>query len=305
MAVSSVRKAAYINLVLAVLLWSTAEVVTRMVIGRITPVQLAGTRFGIGALCLLLFLPYDLRRKGLVITKRVLVQAAWLSLIGIVWANLSYQYSLKYAGAGVVATMFGTSPLFTLMLSALILKESLTRAKLAGVVLGLLGICVLASSAPSPTFSLLGFGFALSCSVSLSLFTVFVKKLAGPYAGLPITALCAAFGAVYFVPMILAEGHTETLAHIPDIWLPLLYLSVGTTGITYYLFFKALEHVDATQAISMLFLKPPVATVLAAFVLGEAITWKLAVAMVAIVAGLYLVVLPDRRVRAVQNEESA
>jgi drug/metabolite transporter (DMT)-like permease len=277
------------------MLWSTAEVVTRVVVGRITPIQLAGTRFGIGAICLLLFLPFDLRRKGLPITKRVLLQAAWLSLIGIVCANLSYQYSLKHAGAGVVATMFGTSPLFTLLLSALILREPLTKAKLAGVILGLVGIVVLASSDPSPTFSMTGYVFALSCSISLSLFTVFVKKLAGPYAGLPITALCAAFGAVYFMPMVLWEGHTETLAHVRDIWIPVLYLSVGTTGLSYYLFFKALEHVDATQAISMLFLKPPIATVLAALVLGEAITWKLALAMVAVVGGLYLVVFPLRR----------
>jgi drug/metabolite transporter (DMT)-like permease len=277
------------------MLWSTAEVVTRIVVGRITPIQLAGTRFGIGAICLLLFLPFDLRRKGLPITKQVLLQAAWLSLIGIVCANLSYQYSLKHAGAGVVATMFGTSPLFTLLLSALILGEPLTRSKLAGVILGLVGIVVLASSDPSPTFSMTGYAFALSCSVSLSLFTVFVKKLAGPYAGLPITALCAAFGAVYFVPMVLWEGHTETLAHVRDIWIPVLYLSVGTTGLSYFLFFKALEYVDATQAISMLFLKPPIATVLAALVLGEAITWKLAVAMAAIVSGLYLVVFPLRQ----------
>jgi len=261
-----------------------------MVIGRITPIQLAGTRFTIGALCLLFFLPFDLRRKNLSVSARVLKQAAWLSLIGIVGANLSYQYSLKYAGAGVVATMFGASPLFTLLLSALILKEPLSRANLTGVTLGLAGIAVLATSESSPTFSLVGFGFALSCSVSLSIFTVFVKKLAGPYAGLPITALCAGFGAFYLIPIVLWEGDTETLAHIGDIWLPLLYLSVGTTGFTYFLFFRALEHVDATKAISMLFLKPPVATALAALVLGEAVTWRLAVSILAVAGGLYLVV---------------
>jgi drug/metabolite transporter (DMT)-like permease len=283
------------------MLWSTAEVVTRMVIGRITPIQLAGTRFTIGAVCLLLFLPFDLKRKNLRINARVLKQAAWLSLIGIVWANLSYQYSLKYAGAGVVATMFGTSPLFTLLLSAAILKEPLDRAKLAGVVLGLAGIAVLATSEHSATFSLIGFGFALSCSVSLSIFTVYVKKLAGPYAGLPITALCAGIGAAYFVPMVLWEGQTDTLGHVGDIWLPLLYLSVGTTGITYYLFFKALEHVDATKAISMLFLKPPVAAVLAAVVLGEAVTWKLALSMLVIVGGLYLVLLSPKNAGRVET----
>lgn len=289
----SQRKASYAGILLAVMLWSTAEVVTRIVLGRITPVQLAGARFTIGAACLFLFLPFDLRRKNLALNRRIVGQAAWLALIGIVCANLSYQYSLKYAGAGVVATMFGTSPLFTLLLSALVLRERLTRSKLAGVTLGLIGIAVLASSNPSPTFSLLGFGFALNCSISLSVFTVFLKRLAGPYAGLPVTALCAGFGAVYFLPLILWEGHTETIGYLNQIWLGVLYLSVGTTGLTYYLFFKALEHVDATQAISMLFLKPPLATLLAAMVLGEAITWNLGVAMVAIVLGLYLVVLPQ------------
>jgi drug/metabolite transporter (DMT)-like permease len=51
----------------------------------------------------------------------------------------------------------------------------------------------------------------------------------------------------------------------------------------------------------MLFLKPPVAAVLAAVVLGEAVTWKLALSMLVIVGGLYLVLLSPKNAGRVET----
>ncbi|MFA6243307.1 MAG: DMT family transporter [Candidatus Hydrogenedentales bacterium] len=275
---------------MAVLIWSTAEVVTRTIIGQITPVQLSCVRFGVGAVPLLIILPFVLRAKGLKITPRILLHVAWVSLIGVVLANITYQYSLVYAGASVVATAFGTSPLLTMFFSTLVMREPMRIGRVAGVVLGFVGIAVLALSNETPTYSLLGMVFALISAFAIAVFTVGVKQVAGPFAGLPVTAMCAACGALYFVPMVVWEGRWEMLPGFVKIWPQLAYLSIVVTGMAYLFYFRGLEGVDATQAASALFLKPPLATLLAAVVLGEPLTWNLALALAAVLGGLYLVI---------------
>lgn len=279
----------------AVLLWSTAEVVVRSLGDRITPLQLAWLRFTLGALCLLAALPFYLRARGPRLSWKLVRLAAWMAVIGVSFASISFQMALKYAGAGVVAAVYGTSPLMVLLMSALFLGDPLTRPRLFGVVTGFAGIVVLAMSEPSPTFSLLGLGLAVSTVGAFAVFTILVKRLAGIYAGLPLISLCALFGSLYLVPLVWWEADLTTLAHVPEIWPRLFYLGVFTTGAPYLLYFTGVDKVDTTEASSMILLKPPVATLLAWIVLGEPITWNLAVAVVLVLSGLYLVIWAQRR----------
>ena len=121
------RRVGYALLLLAVILWSTAEVVTRTIVHDITPLQLGSLRFLIGGLFLAVILPFDLRRKKLRPTRRVLLHAAWLSFIGIALANVCYQYSLKYAGAAIVATTFGATPIVVALMAELAVGEYVVR----------------------------------------------------------------------------------------------------------------------------------------------------------------------------------
>ncbi len=278
----------------AIVLWSTAEVVTRTIIQDIGPFLLAAARFTIGSVFLLMFLPGELRRRSLRITRRVVWMATWMSVIGVVIASVSYQYSLKYAGAAIVATVFGTSPLMVLLLAAMLLNEAITPAKVVGMSAGLCGIGVLSLSQTSATFSLLGLGLAVVCAFSFALFTVIVKKFAGPYAGLPITALCFVMGALFLIPMAIAEGDTKAWAHMETLWLPVLYLAIGASGLPYLLYFVGVERVEATQAISLVLMKPPLAAMLAVVCLGEPVTWNLVTGMGLILVGLYLVIALER-----------
>lgn len=276
--------------VAAVVLWSTAEVVTRLVVFDITPIQLGAARFAIGAAILCPFLPAELRRRRLRTTPRVLVHAAWIALIGVVLSIVIYQYSLRLAGAGVVAAVYGASPLMAMLLAAPLLGERITLAKTIGLTVGLLGIVLLGMSHRSPVFTVNGLLLAILSALCFAAFTVLVKKFAGAFAGLPITAYCASFGAVYLVLLALIEGHGLSVAPVRSLWLPVLYLGIGPTGLSYLLFFTGLEHVEATHAMSVILLKPPLAAVLAAVWLREPLTWNLAVAMALIMGGLYLVI---------------
>ncbi len=287
----------FIYLVIGIALWSTAEVVIRSVNEVVPPIFLAWFRFTLGGVVLLGLLPMELKRRNLRITPKIVLHASWMSLLGIVSCGITFQMALIHAGAGVVATTFGAAPVMVFVFSRIFLGDPMTWPRFLGVVSGFIGICVLALSQQSATFSYIGLGYTLINTLCFALFTVFVKKYAGQYGGLPITALCFLFGAVYMFPLIFWEGKTEIISSwsaFGEVAIPVTYLAIGTTGFAYLFYFMGLEKVDATRAISVILLKPPLATLLAWLTLSEQITWNLALSMMLILGGLYMVNLMSR-----------
>jgi drug/metabolite transporter (DMT)-like permease len=286
-------------LFIAIGLWSTVEVVTRTILTEVPPIQLAWIRFFAGGLFLSVLLPRDLKRRGLTIDRRILWFCLWVSLPGVVVSNIALQYSLQLTGAAVVATVYGASPLFVLALSRILMQEPMTLPRIAGLSCGLAGIALLSLGTPSATFSVAGLLLALSAAGTFSLWTVLVKKSAGAFAGLPVTVLCFAFGVLFMTPFALLEGRAPDWAALQRHVGAILYLSIGGTGVAYWLYFKGLEHVEATRAASIILIKPPAAALLAAAVLGESLTWNLLLSMVLIGAALYGVFFWHRRTASV------
>jgi len=277
----------YFCLIGAIGLWSTVEVVTRSILGEVQPIQLAWVRFLIGGLFLAALLPLDLRKRGLRLDRRIVFFCLWISIPGVVISNIALQYSLVHTGAAVVATIYGASPLFVMGLSCLILGDRVTLPRVVGLCCGLLGIAVLSMGKHTDDFSPLGVVLALCAAGAFSLWTVFVKKSAGAFAGLPITVLCFAFGVLFMTPLALLEGGGIDLAALLKHVGPVLYLAIGATAVSYWLYFKGLEHVEATPAASMILLKPPLAALLAYVWLGEPLTLNLLVSMALIGTAIY------------------
>lgn len=298
------RVLGYAYLTAAVVIWSTTEVVTRLVIDSITPIQLSSVRFGVGGTFLLLFLRGQLRRKGVRVNRTIVLHSIWMGVIGVTAANLCFNFSLQTVGAGIVATVYAAAPLMVFLLAAIILKEPLVRTRAIGVIMGFAGIAVLSMSKPSQTFTLLGFLFAVGATGSFALYTVFIKKFAGPYSGLPVTVLCIIPGAAFLIAFAALEGRTDTIPGALENWPYILWLAIGPAGLSYLTFALGLQYVDATQATSMLFLKPPLAAILAAVVLGEGVSWNLAAAMVLILGGLALVLRMAQRKEPVPATET-
>ncbi len=271
-------------LITAIGLWSTVEVVIRTLHGAIAPIQFAWVRFLLGGVFLLLFLPFELRRRGLHLNGAILRFAALVSLPGIAVSAIALQYGLAFAGAAVVATVYGAAPLVAMGMSRVLLGDTLTGPRIAGLIVGFLGILLLNSGKASPTFSLPGVLCTLVSACSFCLWSVLVKKYAGPYSGLPITAMSFFFGVLFITPLMLWEGGGLELAPLLQHPVAVLYLAIGTTGIAYGLYFMGLAHVDPTRAMSVILLKPPVV----------ALTWNVVGAMGLILASLYGVLIWDR-----------
>ena len=130
----------YLVLALVPVLWTVATVWLASARGELGAISASALRVPVGAGLLMLFLvsarPRDLQRAAA--DRRDLVVIAAAGLGGMAAGSLLYVYALLEAGVARSAVLSASSPLFAIPLAVLFLGEALTRRRLAGT-----GVCVL------------------------------------------------------------------------------------------------------------------------------------------------------------------
>ncbi len=270
-----------------ILIWSTTPLAIKWSALGISFSFAVFARMAIGAmLCVALLalmrIRFPLHRKA-----RLTYLASGLSMFGTM--VLTY-WSAQFVSSGMIAVLFGLSPLITSLGAQLWLKEeSLTPGKLAGMMLGIFGLVLVFRGGLS-----LGTGagpglMALLCAVALqSLGLVWIKRIGDdspPLAttqGTLIVALplfCAAWW--------LLDG--EVPAALPDqAFAATVYLGTFGSVLGFALYYYLIKHMD-TGRVALINLVTPVLALLAGHQLNhEAVLPQVWLGAACITAGLCL-----------------
>lgn len=270
-----------------------AIVASRFVIEQTTPVSLALLRYAIGFLCLL---------PALMVTRRANFAARDLvpiGLLGIVQFGLLVvllNFGLRYVTAGRAAVLFATMPLLTLVLAAAIGRERLTRAKLAGVLVALLGVALAladklqAGAGDSEWLGALAVVAAAGCGAVCS---VLYRPYLTRYPTLHVSAV-AMLASVGFLAVVGAtEGFFADRPRLtPSGWGAVVFIGVSS-GVGYTLWLWALRHASPTRVTVFLSLSPVTAALLGAILLAEPLRWMLLAGLACVVAGIWLAFRPE------------
>jgi drug/metabolite transporter (DMT)-like permease len=204
---------------------------------------------------------------------------------------LCFSYAALSINAGLSAVFNATSPLFGAVIAWLWLKDRLTPARIAGLVIGFAGVLWLvwdqAAFKPGANNST---GWAVLACLGATVFygfsASFTKRtLTGVppmavAAGSQLSAmLCLAVPAWWWWP-------AQTPA--APAWLSALVLAVACTGLAYLLYFRLIAHVGPANAISVTFLIPVFAVVWGWVFLGEQVSLVMALGCTVILLGTSL-----------------
>jgi drug/metabolite transporter (DMT)-like permease len=273
------------------LLWSFAFVAGKIGVTYCPPLILLAARFSLAGMLILGI--STLRGERWPLTLR---DTLVFALIGV--ANNALYLGLGYTGlktvsAGLGGLIVSANPIFTAAFAALLLNEQLTWRKVAGLLLGILGVASIVWHRMSVgTDSLHGILFTLASLASIVLGTILFKLLAPKgslWIGNGVQNLAA--GAV-LIPFAL------TLANVSDIVpnLQLLgafaFLTLGGSILAYVLWFHLLRVCGATAASAYHFLMPPLGMLFAFLVLGEHVEIRDLLGIVPVAFGIYLVTRP-------------
>jgi drug/metabolite transporter, DME family len=291
---SPASRRGFLLVVLAALLWGTSGVSGEIVADRagLGPLDIAWHRMAIGAAVLLT--GYALTRHRRAATGGTLTRgtAVRLGLVGTGLAVYQFAFFAAVATAGVsISTLvaLGLAPLLIAVGAAVLGHGSPDRATVVALVVALVGLVLLVGiSAGADTGTTVVLGALLAAGSALG-YAVVTLAGAGVPAGIPVTLVGFAGGALLLTPLALATGLQVTAD--PLALGVLIYLGAVPSALAYALFFRGLQTVPGAVASIVTLLEPLTATALATAFLGERLSpGALAggLLVLAAVAGLYL-----------------
>jgi drug/metabolite transporter (DMT)-like permease len=277
-------------------LFSTVEITGKIIGRRIDPGTLTFFRFAVTALVLLaIAVP---RRWGKVKAFRGRDYGIFFlnGFIGIALGiSLFHAAILVFEKAASSAVVFSANPVFVLVLARFINHEHWELRKWVAVGLGALGVsCFAWESGAFTAGSLLGLGLMLLSAFFFALSICISKRVIPAYGPMLLMGFSAATGSLLLAPwawVSLARDGTQSLVNA---WLPLLYIAVLGTAVAYALYYFGIMKTSANGGSMAFFLKPVLACVLAAIILGEHINLPMIVGAVLIISGVCVVMLPVR-----------
>jgi drug/metabolite transporter (DMT)-like permease len=253
-----------------VILWSTIEVVTKLVHDDIPSMTIAFLRFTLGGLILL---PIGLSglRKGNAssATRRDWVSLFLLSFLGITLTFSLYHKALTWISASSVATLVSMVPIFVAPIAFIFLKERIGWIQVVGLLLGAVGMGLIYLSEESNWKSLQGVALMVLAVICFSIYSVLMKKLNRVMSARVTTPFSLLIGGILTAPLTLIDNAplfrtTDVLGYIQIGW-----LSFVAVGLAYLLYFFGLERTEAAKGNTLMYFKPIIAGSLAWAVLGE------------------------------------
>ena len=268
-----------IELLVLAALWGGSFLFMRIAAPVLGPVWLIEIRVLLAGLVLLPLLA----RLGLLGELR----SRWKTLVTVGALNSAIPFSLlAYASValptGFTSILNATAPLFGMIVAAIWLKEPLTKVRLTGLVLGFLGVVVLVGRQPLGAVPLPAVVAGLGGGLMYAIAAPYIRQ---NLAGVP--SLVVTTGSQLGAALVLAPLLPFTLPRqqpTAAVTLAVLALAVLSTSLAYILYFRLINHIGSTRALTVTYLVPVFAILWGALVLREAVTLPM-------VAGCALVLL--------------
>lgn len=267
-----IDRQSWLLLILLSVLWGGSFFFTGVAIRELPPLTIVMVRVTLGALLLLPIV--NIAGGSLPRTF-----GGWLPFLIMGLLNNVIPFSLMVAGqmyisSGLASVLNATTPLFTVLVLASFGDEQLIARRVAGVVIGLIGVIVLhgldLAQARDQTIGML---LCLGCAVSYGFSGLWGKRrLIGvpPITSATCQLVCSS------VVMIVIAAAFERPWQLPmpsaAAWLSLLGIAALSTAVAYIVFFEILVRSGATNVMLVTLLIPVTAILLGYLVLGEPLT---------------------------------
>ncbi len=193
--------------------------------------------------------------------------------IGMFGAMTLTYWGAQYIHSGLIAVLFGLSPLITGLLALLWLKgETLTRAKLAGMLLGLAGLVVIFgdSREMGGAHALAGVLALLAAVVLYSGSLVWMKRIGddSPPLATTVGALAVALPLFALVWWWSADARVPA-AVSPRTGAAIVYLGVFGSVIGFALYYYVIKHLETGKVALITLVTPALALLLGSALNGE------------------------------------
>jgi drug/metabolite transporter (DMT)-like permease len=216
-------------------------------------------------------------------------------LLGYLGTQFFFSQSLEYTTPVIFALLISLTPVATLLLSALFLKEGISARKFTGIIISISGaFLVILEGGHGGTGSnnFLGIINALLCVLLYSSYMVLTRRVATRYTPVTVAKWMFLVSALALLPMSYSELPHQAIysgeATLPSIAL-LGFALLFSTTLAFFCMPLALKNLEAATVSIFMNLQPLVASVVAITIGQDTFTLKKGLATLLVLSGVYLV----------------
>ncbi len=279
-------------LLLLATLWGASYTLIKLGVATIPPITFIAARTLIAGAILLAVM----HLRGLALPRNI---ATWHRFIFQACLNSVFPFTMiawaeQSVDAGLATILNSTSPIFAFLMTAFLTQhEALSSRKLFGVVVGIIGTCLIVGLA-----ALNGLGHELWAQLAIVTATIcyagsaiFGRGFKGLDPMLPAAGslLC---GAAMLLPVSLAVDHPWQLLPSASSLLALAGLSVFSTALAFVIYFRLVQTLGSVAATAQAYLRVPIGVAISILALGESFTATIWLGFACVIAGVIAMTLP-------------
>jgi drug/metabolite transporter (DMT)-like permease len=208
-----------------------------------------------------------------------------------------YQYlfakAIQLTSAGESALLISSAPIFSFLITTLLGHEKFTRRGLVGVICGFVGIGLVifggGKSAAIPATHITGDLVMIAAALLWASYAIFSKPLLKHYSPLKVTTWAHTLGAIMIIPIGFSQALDVDWRHLAPLgWGCVLYFAwlAGVYG--FVVWYRGVRVIGSQKTMLFQYLVPPVALVVAYFVINEAPSLLQALGVIVTLAGVYV-----------------
>ncbi|WP_346892108.1 DMT family transporter [uncultured Roseibium sp.] len=280
-------------------IWGGSFLFAKVAVAEIPPLVLVFCRVAIACAALHIVLRFTSHRFP--VQPRMLVAFLTMGFL-----NNAVPFSLLFWGqtevsAGLASILNATTPIFTFIVAALIVRQEPVRAhRVAGVLIGFAGVLVMVASSitglsDDPLWAQLA---CLGGAFSYALAATFARRFRSIPPLVSATGQLSGSTLIMLPVALLAAGNWSPLQTSAFVWLNVLALGIGATALAYLIYFRLLADAGATNASLVTFIVPASAILFGFLLLGERLTTYQFAGLGLLLTGLLVLdgrILPKRR----------
>ena len=286
------------------LLWGSSFLWIKIAVENVSPFVVVALRVLFGLIALLGVMYWQ--RQYVPRDRPTLLKYLFMGVFNVVVPFLLITWGETHIDSSLAAILNATTPLFVIVIGHFGLHdEKITAPKLAGLLVGFVGVIVLVAQDFQPGMlqsDLLGQLAVLGAAISYAVALIFSRRyLRGTKPVVQSTMILVFATALMWIITPVVERPVVLPAE-PIAWVALLWLGVLGLCVAYLLFFWLNNVWGPTRASLVTYVFPVVGVVLGVIFLNEALNWNMVFGSALVVGGIVVV---NRKPRASQTAVAA
>ncbi len=285
----------YIAAFVTVLFWASAFPAVKFVLNYYSPEAIMLLRFIIASLFLAIYCSYKKIKLPSKKDFSIFFLGGFIGIFAYMWL---FNYGTSMVTSGISSFIIASSPVFTLILSIIFLKEKFTIMTVLGMLISLSGLFLIAYSRVSGASMDKGTLLLIGAALCNGVYNIIQRKIIRKYSSIQSTFFCILIATVFmfiFLPNLIKDfSKAPMIAN-----LIIIYLGIFPAAISYMLWGYSLSKVQSTvYTTSFLYLSPFMSIIIAYFWLGEVISNLVLMGGIVIIIGL---VITNLKLKKKQN----